>query len=219
MRQKEWCQIMTNRVMSMNGCRFENGVFYKGKKRICSLNEIKEDIIESIFDKKQGLILCYNKNELLYFKRVYKKDFERDFESLVYIKEHAHDIDIAFRLTTESYRVLMGYPDIIPPISQRDISKWLYENQPIYKVPQLGGFCEYCLSGNINDFVNPNRKKAHDVWIGGQCFEVKSSLCGFKLEKQANNPLNLWLWDVKSHQIKAMRESYSISNGFYKIEV
>lgn len=205
--------------MNMNNSSFINGVFYKGKKRLCSLDEIKVDIIENIFSKKQGLILCYNKNELLYFKRVYKRDFERDFESLIYIKEHSNSIDIAFRLTTESYKVLQGYSDIIPPISQRDISEWLYKNQPNYKVHQLGGFCEYCLSGNINDFVNPTRKKAHDVWIDGKCFEVKSSLCGFKLEKQANNPLNLWLWDVKEHRLKAMRESYSISNGYYKIEV
>lgn len=210
---------MKNRIMNMNGCSFVNGVFYKGKKRLCSLEEIKTDIINNIFIKKQGLILCYNRDEYLYFKRVFKKDFEKDFEKIIYVKEHSHDIDIAFRLTLESLAVLQGYDDIIPPIPQGDISSWLYENQPTYKVHQLGGFCEYCLSGNINDFVHPNRKKAHDIWLDGKCFEVKSSLCGFKLEKQANNPLNLWLWDLKNHCLKAMRESYSISNGFFKIDV
>lgn len=210
---------MKDRIMNLNGTSFINGVFYKGKKRICSIEDIKTDIINAVFEKKQGLILCYNRDEMLFFKRVYKRDFIRDFDFLIYIKEHAHDIDVAFRLTTESYKVLKDYEDIIPPIPQRDVSKWLYENQPIYRVHQLGGFCEYCLSGNIEDFINPNRKKAHDVWINGQCFEVKSSLCGFKVEKQANNPLNLWLWDAKNHCLKGMRESYSISNGFYKIDV
>ena len=210
---------MKDRIMNMNGTSFIGGVFYKGKIKLCTIQDIKEDIVDNIFVKKQGLILCYNKNEYFFFKRVYKKDFVNDFESLIYIKEHTTDIDIAFRLTAESYKVLQGYEDIIPPIPQTDISSWLYENQPTYRVHQLGGFCEYCLSGNINDFISPQRKKAHDVWFNNQCFEVKSSLCGFKLEKQANNPFNLWLWDLKNHCLKAMRESYSISNGFYKIKV
>lgn len=210
---------MKDRIMNMNNTSFIGGIFYKGKKKICSIDEIKKDIIDSVFEKKQGLILCYNKNEYLFFKRVYKRDFEKDFESLIYIKEHSNDIDIAFRLTAESYKVLREYEDIISPIPQADISNWLLENQPIYKVHQLGGFCEYCLSGNINDFIHPNRKKVHDIWLNGKCYEVKSSLSGFKPEKQENNPLNLWLWDIKNHCLKAMRESYSISNGFFKIDI
>lgn len=206
--------------MDKIGGMFDGKYFFVGSKKVADIEEIKEKIIEKLFEKRQKLCLTFNYKLTFYFKKVSRKEFEENFDTLVTVSENSSEILITFRFSNKMWGILSSFEDLIEPIPQLEVSEWLLKNQSTYCQYELGGFAEYCLSGNIADFINPCRKKRHDVWVNGVCYEVKSSYAGFKPEKQEENSrYNLWLWDVKSHNLKAMRESYSHANAFYRIKV
>jgi hypothetical protein len=212
--------MLNPRKMTKLGGMFDGQYFFVDGKKVGDIEKIKPLIIDKLFEKRQKLCLVFNYKLNIYFKKVGKKEFAENFETLVTVSENASEILITFRFTSKMWAVLSSFEDLIPPIPQEDISSWLWENQPVYMQYELGGLAEYCISGNIADFINPCRKKRHDVWYENICYEVKSSFCGFKPEKQEKNSrYNLWLWDVKEHNIKAMRESYSHANAFWRIKV
>lgn len=207
------------KMTKLNGV-FDGVNFFVNGKKVANIEDLKPLIINKLFEKRQKLCLVFNYGLLFYFKKVSKKEFSDNFNTLVTVSENANEILITFRFSSKMWAVLSSFEDLIPPIPQEEISSWLLENQPTYCQYELGGLAEYSISGNIQDFINPCRKKRHDVWKDGICYEVKSSFAGFKPDKQElNHKYNLWLWDVKEHNIKAMRESYSHANAFYRIKV
>lgn len=206
---------------------FDNGDIEVNNKIVNTFNKCVDDIVNKVYKENRYIAYVFNTNFTFFVKLVDKQTFLSKPHAFMYEECNGGctKYGYSFRITSPYLPFLLSLPDLVPPISQADISTILFEYVEKYKFRNLGGFAEWLISGNIEDLINPCRRKKHDAWvlIEGKRYkvpiEIKSSICGIKptLQDKFHQYL-LPYWNNKEG-VKYMRESYSKSNEYIHYDI
>lgn len=205
----------------------DNGdIIVKGKK-VNTFDKCVDDIVNKVYKENKYIAYVFNTNFTFFVKLVDKQTFTANPHAFMYEEANGGvtKYGFSFRITSPYIPFLLSLPDLIPPVSQADISAILFDYVEKYHYRNLGGFAEWLISGNIDDLINPCRKKKHDAWvlIEGKRYkvpiEIKSSIQGIKpenVDKYKDYLLPYW---SNKEGVKYVRESYSKSNEYIHYDV
>lgn len=205
----------------------DNGDITVYGKKVNTFDKCVNDVVNITFKENKYIIYVFNVNFIFYVKIVDKKTFVSNPHAFMYEETNGGctKYGFSFRITSPYIPFLLSLPDLVPPISQIDISSILKEYVELYHYKNLGGVAEFLVSGNIEDLVNPCRRKKYDAWIilDGKRYkvpvEIKSSIQGIKpenVDKYKDYLLPYW---SNKEGVKYVRESYSKSNEYIHYDI
>lgn len=205
----------------------DNGDIIAYGKKVNTFDKCVNDIVNQIFRDNKYIVYVFNVNFIFYVKYVDKKTFLSNPNAFMYPECNGGctKYGFSFRITSPHIPFLLSLPDLIPPISQADISATLKEYVETYKYKNLGGVAEWLVSGKIDDLINPCRRKKHDAWviIEGKrrkvAVEIKSSIYGVKPENKDKYKEYLLPYWSNKEGVKYVRESYSKSNEYIHYDI
>lgn len=224
---------MTNEKNRVNNCTKgiveqckDTGDLYVNGKLYATFDDIVKTVSAELFKNNNKIMICFNRNNMVYFKVINKSAFMANPKAFMYFNGKVEYFGYCFRFISSYENVYMNLPDALDKngkpytIKQAEYAE-KYNHFIIENAVNYGNISEYHVSHNIKDITEKTRAKKHDVTsryitINGnksKCsvsFELKTSVAGH------NKGLTNLISYNANKVIKPLSGGYNKTNEFIR---